>query len=95
MTINSFARGEQIVVRTEVTVNSTDVTPTTISLQYQDPSGNQTTVGSSQMTSTGTGWYYYTIDSDEEGTWYYKWTTTGTGAGAEVGEFVILDNPFN
>lgn len=95
MTISAAPKGQQYRVQTTVQTNSTNVTPTTISLSIITPSGASTTYSSSQLTNNGTGVYYYDYTMNLEGMYYYKWVTTGTGAGAGQGQFRALDTPFD
>lgn len=93
--IQTKNRGEQFFLRVQVQTNSTNVTPGGITLKTKDPAGTTTSYGSSQMTSTGTGFYYVQINPDLEGTWHYQWVTTGTGASAEIGQFLVTDSTFD
>ncbi len=95
MTISAAAKNQVFRIQTTITTNSTNVNPDTISLALKDPSGNLTTYTSSQVTNSATGVYHYDFTVDEEGMFYYKWVTTGTGAGASAGQFRGLDTPFD
>jgi len=61
--------------------NASDVLadPTTITLKYEDPSTNETTLtyAAAQLTKGSTGVYYYDLTVDEAGTWYYRFESTG------------------
>lgn len=95
MTISAAAKGTQYQLETTISVNSTNVTPTAITLSIKDPAGTLTTYTSSQVTNSATGVYYYNYTMALEGMYYYKWVTTGTGAGASQGQFRSLDTPFD
>lgn len=60
------------------------VDPTTVLGTYTDPSGTAApvTVGTG-ITKSATGVYYYDIDVDEAGTWYYRFYGQGGGAAAQ------------
>jgi hypothetical protein len=95
MTISAAPKGQVFRLQTTVQTNSSNVTPTSVLLYVIDPAGTTTTQSSSQMTSTGTGIYYYDYTIAREGMHYYKWVTTGNGAGASNGQFRGLDTPFD
>lgn len=95
MTISAAPKGQQYRLQTTVQTNSTNVTPTTITLSVITPAGVTTTYTSSQVTNSSTGVYYYDYTMALEGMYYYKWVTTGTGAGANQGQFRSLDTPFD
>lgn len=58
--------------------------PSTVKAEYTDPTGNNTdlTVGGG-ITKSTTGVYYYDIDVDEAGTWYYRFYGEGGGSSAQ------------
>ena len=95
MTISASPKGQVYRLQTTIQSNSTNVTPTAITLYLIDPAGASTTYSSSQMTNSTTGVYYSDYTIALEGMYYYKWVTTGTGAGAESGQFRGLDTPFD
>ena len=95
MSISAAPKGQVYRLSTTVQTNSTNVTPTGITLSVVNPAGTASTYSSSQMTSTGTGIYYYDYAVSLEGMFYYKWVTTGVGAGASFGQFRGLDTPFD
>ena len=95
MTISASPKGQAYRLQTTVQTNSTNVTPTTITLSLIDPAGTTTAYTSSQLTNSSTGVYYYDHTIALEGMHYYKWVTTGTGAGADSGQFRGLDTPFD
>jgi hypothetical protein len=53
--------------------------PTTITLKYEDPSANETTLtfAATELTKASTGVYYFDLTVDESGTWYYRFESTG------------------
>jgi hypothetical protein len=95
MTISAAPKGQVFRLQTSVQTNSTYQMPTAVLLYIIDPLGTSTTYSSSQMSSTGTGFYYYDYTIPREGMFYYKWVTTGNGAGAISGQFRGLDTPFD
>lgn len=71
------------VVRLEATfknASDTNTDPTTVTLQHQDPTGNETTLtfAAAELTNSAVGIYHFDLTVDEAGTWYYKFKSTGT-----------------
>lgn len=69
--------------------------PDTVTVKYQDPSGNDTS--STSATQSATGVYYLDIEVDEGGIWYYRFEGTATGGakqGAEETYFWVSTSQF-
>ncbi len=67
--------------------------PGTITMKYQDPTGNETVEtyygGTTvHIVRDGTGTYHLDIDADEGGTWYYRAEAVGTGQAADEQMFI-------
>ncbi len=72
--------------------NDVAADPSDVSLAYEDPSGNVTTLVygvDAALVKASPGNYYAEIEADEAGDWHYRWIATGTGAGAQEGQFVV------
>lgn len=95
--MRSYDLGDAVTVNVAFTdLDGVATDPTTITLKYEDPSGNQTTktYAAAQITRTGTGEYNHTIVTDESGTWTYRWVGTGTVEAVEEGSFYVLTSDF-
>lgn len=69
-----------------------DINPTTVTFEFTDPLGNTTTYAygiDDELVRDSEGHHHVNIDVDESGTWYYRWSSTGTGQAAEEGSFVV------
>jgi len=68
------------------------VDPTVVKLSHRDPSLNVTHLvyGVDAIVKETTGVYYFDIDADEAGVWYYRWWSTGTGQAATEKSFTVL-----
>ena len=64
-----------------------NVDPTIVRGKYKDPSGNAAT--ESSPTNSAVGVYYFDIDADEAGVWYYRWWSTGAGQAAAEQSFTV------
>ena len=68
--------------------------PDTVVGKYKKPSGSVSDASVSQDTDRGTGHYYFDIDVDQSGTWYYRLAgTLGIIAAAE-GRFEVRKSQF-
>lgn len=66
--------------------------PAAITFTYTDPSGNATPLVygvDAEVVRASTGIYYVDITTDEEGTWFWRWVSTGSGAAANEGSFAV------
>ena len=80
---------------TDAAGDNTD--PTVVRGKYQDPTGNETT--DSSPTNSAVGVYYFDIDIDESGTWYYRFegesaAPTSTPQGAGESHFKVSESQF-
>jgi hypothetical protein len=94
MTINLYDLGQPVrVTALFEDENGTDVDPATVTLSVLSPAGVTTvyTYGGSPDTVTkdSVGNYHADIDAGESGDWFYKWSSTGTGAGVQEGQFMV------
>jgi len=92
MTSTTFTIGQVVQLKaTFKNLATALVDPTTVALAFIDPSGNTTTVtyAMAEITKASTGVYTYNLTLDEAGTFYYRWYSTGTGAGASQGQLVV------
>jgi len=87
------------VVRLEVTFRNaanalTD--PSTIELQYQDPTGNETTktFASAELTKSSTGIYYFDLTVDEAGIWFYRYESSGVPKASAESTFDVSVSQF-
>lgn len=94
---NTYEVGDVVRVTTVFTNQAgTAIDPTSVTGKYKDPSGNITT--NSSPTKSATGTYYFDVEVDESGIWYYEMTgATGGGGnqGASQGYFIVRDSEFD
>jgi hypothetical protein len=81
-----------------VTGTFTDATdslrdPTAINLTIRSPNGRVTniTYAAGQIIKSGTGVYYYDVDANEPGRWFYRFWSTGSYKAAGEESFLIRD----
>ena len=70
--------------------SNTAIDPTVVIVSIRDPSGNVDTYlygTDASVNRSDTGEYYYDVNVDEPGRWYYRWHSTGTGQAAGEGTF--------
>lgn len=75
-----FNIGDEITIKATFKNKVRDVSdPTTVTLIIRDPSGNEVsyTYSGGQLTRESTGVYYYNLQIDEDGNWYFRWKSTG------------------
>jgi len=95
---NSYDVGDQ--VRCSGTFRDADtgglVTPATVVFEYLDPDSNKITITTPNVliSNPSTGLYRSVIDIDDEGEWYYRWSSTVDYKAAGWGKFFINDDPF-
>jgi len=77
--------GDRVTLTANFTDAGTPVEPTTVTCAVKAPSGTTT---SPSVTNTS-GTYSATVDPDEQGAWYYRFTGTGTYVAAEEGTFRV------
>jgi len=76
----------------------TAVDPTAVSFMLRAPSGTETTYTygvDAELVRDGTGVYHVDVDADEEGAWYYRFESTGTGQAAEESRFYVDQSMFD
>lgn len=88
-------KGQVVTIQTTITVSGTNTTPTGITFRMLDPSGNSTSYSSSQLTNSTSGVYSVDVIGDEEGIFYYNFTSTGTAQAAYTGQFTVINTVFD
>lgn len=70
--------------------------PTTVTFKYKSPSGTivTKTYALSEVTKDSTGIYHYDFTVDAAGTWFYRWISTGTAAGASEVQIQVRKSEF-
>lgn len=94
---NSYASGEYVTMTGTFTVGGVATDPTTIALYVEDPNGVETvyTYALGQLTKSGTGVYYKSLQVITPGTWYYRFVTTGAVADTTIDyQFYVLATVF-
>jgi hypothetical protein len=71
--------------------------PTAVTLDVQDPSGNEITYtyAAGTVTKSATGAYYKTVVIDEAGEWYYRWAGTGAVVAAAEAMIWVRESEFD
>jgi hypothetical protein len=64
--------------------------PTTVTLRYEDPSGNVTVVPAGSITNDSTGVYHYDLNVDEAGVWEYRFIGTGAIVASNPEKFLAV-----
>jgi len=81
----------------KVSATFTDVTddaidPDVVIFAFKDPVGATTTYTyneDAELVRDSLGTYHVNVSVDSAGTWYYRWSSTGTGQAAEEDHFVV------
>lgn len=66
--------------------------PTVVKLSIREPDGTLVTLTygvDASIIRSSLGIYYYDLDCDQSGDWYYRWWSTGTGQAAEERHFTV------
>lgn len=93
MTENHYDNGDLVRVYgtfTDPLNSDAAIDPTAVMVSVRDPSGNVDTYtygDDASVMNSDVGEYYYDVDVDEPGRWYYRWYSTGTGQAAGEGAF--------
>lgn len=69
------------------------IDPTTVSLAFKTPADVKTTrvyLTDDELVKDSTGAYHVNLSATENGTWYYRWFSTGTGQAAQETSFKVL-----
>jgi len=96
---HSYYVGNQVICQATFTTAATGaaVDPTAVYFQFKNPSQVITTyqygVGV-EIQKLSTGIYTVTISIDNDGDWYYRWYSTGTGQAAAETRFNAKDSEF-
>lgn len=91
---STFDIGDVVRVRATFTQDDVAIDPTTVTLVVLEADGTTSTTytyAGSTVTRSSVGVYYVdvTVGSSDQGTWYTRWTTTGTGACSEESWFEV------
>jgi len=94
---NIYDVGDRVRLTGTFTASGSPVDPTTVTLYYQDPSGNDTikTYALGQLTKVSTGVYRFDLDIDEAGKWYYRFAGTGACVTASESHFNVRKSEFD
>ena len=93
----NFDKGDRVKVSVSFAVNGVAVDPATVTMKYQDPSANETTLvygTDAALVKSGTGQYYVLVDADESGQWYVRYSTTGSYQTAIEAGFYVRTSQF-
>ena len=93
---NTYEIGDLIrVTGTFTDAGGTNTDPDVVTGKYQDPSGTETT--DAAPTNSAVGVYYFDIEADEAGQWYYRIYGVTSGAapqGAAESTFEVSASEF-
>lgn len=73
------------------------VDPATVTFKIKNPYGTITTYvygTDAQLVKLSTGIYYVDFDVTIAGTWFYRFSSTGTGKAADEAEFTVEESEF-
>lgn len=87
---NSYNIGTAVRMTGTFSVSSTNTDPTTVALEVTDPSGNQDTYSTTDLTNSAVGVYSKEITPDEAGYWRYRFVGTGTVIAANSFKFYVV-----
>lgn len=93
----NFDKGDRVKVAVSFAINGVLVDPATVTMKYQDPSLNETTLvygTDAALVKAGTGLYYVLVDADESGQWYVRYSTTGSYQTAIEDSFYVRTSQF-
>lgn len=83
--------GDVVRVRATFTINEILTDPSAVFVKIKPPSGTVTTYeyGVDDVIRESAGIYYFDIDANEVGWWWYRWLSTGTGQAAAERKFQV------
>jgi hypothetical protein len=92
-----YVVNQPVILTCSFTVGLVLTDPSTVSLVVTDPTGTATTYTySASITKSSTGVYTKTVTASTVGVWSYVWTSTGTAADVQDGNFTVYDDvPLN
>lgn len=72
--------------------DGTNIDPSVVKARYRNPAGTVTTLtyGDGVLLKSATGVYYFDLDLNAVGRWYYKFYSTGTGQAASVDTEILV-----
>jgi hypothetical protein len=94
---NTYDLGDLIRVSAAFASAGAAIDPTAVTVKYRAPVAGTTTLVygvDADLVKDDTGEYHVDIDADEEGTWYYRFESTGTGQAAAEGAFRVRVSSF-
>lgn len=97
---NSYDIGDQVVCQGTFTDGTSGalVDPTNVFFQFKDPSGAITTYEygvDPELQKLSTGVYSATVEPDDDGDWYYRFYSTGTGKASGENRFNVKSSEFD
>ena len=94
-TQNIYNRGDRVrCTGTLTNIAGDEIDPTAALAWYRNPAGTVTTLtyGGGVLLKSATGVYYFDLDVDTQGTWYYGFYSTDTGKAASPDTKMIVRN---
>ena len=95
---NSYDVGDQVECWARFRDHDTQalVAPATVVFQHRDPDGNITTLTTPDVliSNPSIGYFESAINVDDEGEWFYRWSSTVDYLAAEWGKFIVNDDVF-
>lgn len=97
-TINEYDKGDSVRCRATFKDSSNAlIDPTAVSFKYKNPSGTITTLvygTDAALVKDSTGNYHVDVNANQSGTWYYRFSSTGTGQAADEETFTVAESQF-
>lgn len=95
----SFSMGEIVRVSAIFTNTAGAVAdPTSVFFKYRNPGGTITSLTygvDAALVKDSTGNYHVDIDANDDGPWWWRFYSTGTGQTAEEGKFAVARSVFD
>lgn len=91
MAIHTYDIGDVVRIFSTFTQNAVGIDPSTVTLKLVRPDATTQsyTYAGATVTKDSTGNYHVDVAPAVNGTYKYRWSSTGTGAAAEEGQFQV------
>lgn len=90
--MNTYDNGDLVRCTGNFQTGGVDVDPTTVSFKFKTPAGVVTTYtypASAQLVKDSTGDYHVDLSANEDGQWWFRFESTGTGQAASEQAFYV------
>jgi hypothetical protein len=90
--MNTYDKGDLIRCAGNFQTASVDVDPSTVTFKVKAPAGTVTTyvyLTDAQVVKDSVGDYHVDVSASEDGQWWYRFESTGTGQAAAENSFYV------